>query len=428
MPAVVDLDRALVRIVKVGKVSTHPKADRLDLAMVDGWQVVVGRDEFKEGELAMYAEIDAYLPLAVSDFAHLDKFKDIIKIHEGEPYARIKTIRLRGELSQGLLIKIREDDTRFYKEGENLTQELKVLKYVSKEDLVQYQEAEFEQGKGFFKRLGNWIEGTPRPVMQMGWPSFLKKSDQDRVQNFPHAVSVAHENGELFEESVKLNGTSMTIFFKQEENGDRAGVCSRSNELRTQTIHYTTGQSVRYYLADLVRKLPRMIRKFELFMPKFERSLNVSKDMYVDFWYRSEISNKIQTYCRENNISLAIQGELCGPGIQGNYEDLTHKTLFIYSIYEIENNQSRLLLPQDARDLFERHLACHDVQYIPVIKQLTTLPATMKELLKRADGPLYFGRDPKTKKRREGIVFKSHERHFSFKIISNKHLLENDDE
>lgn len=424
MPAVVDLERVLVRVVKIDKIYTHPKADRLDLAMVGGWQIVVKRDEYKPGDLAIYAEIDSLLPISEPTFASLANINDIIREYDKVKYARIKSIRLRGEMSQGILVKIPEEQLSQYKEGQNLTEQLKVMKYVSDADMIQYQAVEHGEARGIFKRIAQWIEGEPRPVMQMGWPSFLKKSDQERVQNMATAVALAHESGEQFEKTVKLDGSSMTIFFKREPEGDRVGVCSRSHELRTSTIKYTKIQALRYWLADLVSRIPRMVRKFEWLIPTYHRELNVGSDMYVGFWYQSDISTNLKTYCTNNDVSLVLQGELCGPGIQGNYEELDRRMYFVYNIFEIVNGTCRLMPPDQARELFEKELQCYDSKYIPVLEKSTTLPPDMKKLIASADGPLYFSNTQGSKKRREGVVYKSLIRPLSFKIISNKRLLE----
>ena len=86
-----------VEVVRVEKVEPHPNAYKLDIAHIKGWQCVVGRDEFKEGEHGFYFPLDAVLP------DHLLEF--LFASSKIKPPSRIKTIKLRGAISQGLIVK-----------------------------------------------------------------------------------------------------------------------------------------------------------------------------------------------------------------------------------------------------------------------------------------------------------------------------------
>ena len=106
-----------VEVVKVDSIETHPNADRLDIACIKGWRCVVGKGSFAAGDLAIYFPIDSVLPAALE--AQL--FKDSkIKLSNH----RIRTVKIRGVISQGLLI-AREAQ----REGSDLTEELGVTKY-----------------------------------------------------------------------------------------------------------------------------------------------------------------------------------------------------------------------------------------------------------------------------------------------------------
>jgi len=87
--------RKLASIQKILEVKTHPNADKLDLVKVLGWQCVTKRDEFKAGDLVVYMEIDSLIPIT-----EWSSFLD--KNGTGKP-ARLKTVRLRKELSQGIV-------------------------------------------------------------------------------------------------------------------------------------------------------------------------------------------------------------------------------------------------------------------------------------------------------------------------------------
>lgn len=115
-----------VTVEKVRDVMHHPNADRLDLVTVRGWQVIVGRDQYKVGDLCIYVPIDSVLPV---DLAHE---WDVAKYLRGN--MRIKTIKLRQSVSQGLVVPI-DHDSMWYSapaltEGFDLTDELEIKKWV----------------------------------------------------------------------------------------------------------------------------------------------------------------------------------------------------------------------------------------------------------------------------------------------------------
>lgn len=124
----IDLNReGLVSVARIKEVFKHPNADRLDIVRINEWQCVATTGEFKEGDLCIYFEIDAILPIAVESAIFGADAK--VRLHN----ARVKTIKLRGSISQGLVTKISTlftDPKRKFKEGEDLTKELGIGKYV----------------------------------------------------------------------------------------------------------------------------------------------------------------------------------------------------------------------------------------------------------------------------------------------------------
>jgi len=112
-----------VTVEKVRRVMHHPNADRLDLVTVRGWQVIVGRDQYKEGDLCIYVPIDSVLPV---DLAH---DLDVAKYLKGN--MRIRTLKLRGSISQGLVFDTDHLLTPV-EDGEDLTEVLGIKKWVPK--------------------------------------------------------------------------------------------------------------------------------------------------------------------------------------------------------------------------------------------------------------------------------------------------------
>ena len=118
-----------VEVVQVDNILPHPNADRLELAAVRGWICVVPKGQFELGTTAVYFPIDSILPAQLELALFPDGSK--VKLHNH----RIKTIRLRGAVSQGLLVSLSELGqtgllrNRLYDLGEDLTPVLGVTKY-----------------------------------------------------------------------------------------------------------------------------------------------------------------------------------------------------------------------------------------------------------------------------------------------------------
>jgi RNA ligase (TIGR02306 family) len=191
-------DRKLASVVKIVDIQPIVGADAIMVASVKGWKVVVKKDEYKVGDLAVYYEIDSFLPVRPQfEFLRKSSFK---RMGSSEGF-RLKTIRLRGQISQGLLTPIPEGISN-PKEGDDLTEALDIVKY---EPPIPAQ-------------LAGKIKGT--------FPSFIPKTDEIRIQNFESEVGFSPV-GERAYVTEKLDGTSFTCYF----NNGVFGVCGRNWEL-----------------------------------------------------------------------------------------------------------------------------------------------------------------------------------------------------
>ena len=191
-------DRKLASVVKIADIQPIPGADAIMVAKVKGWNVVVKVNEYKVGDLAVYYEIDSFLPVRPQfEFLRKSSFK---RMGSSEGF-RLKTIRLRGQISQGLLTPIPEGISN-PKEGDDLTEALDIVKY---EPPIPAQ-------------LAGKIKGT--------FPSFIPKTDEIRIQNFESEVGFSPV-GERAYVTEKLDGTSFTCYF----NNGVFGVCGRNWEL-----------------------------------------------------------------------------------------------------------------------------------------------------------------------------------------------------
>lgn len=207
---------ATIQVVK--EVKNHPNADKLDLIYVLGWQCVSAKGNFKTGDKCIYIEIDSVCPdLPVFAFLSDRQF-------------RIRTIRLRGELSQGLCLPISDFPIVATNEvGEDVSEILGVTHYE--------------------KPIPTAMQGETKG----GFPSIVPKTDEERLQNYP-AILDELKNNEYYI-TVKADGTSCTISHNQ---GD-INVCSRnlSKKDTEHSLYWTAAR--KYNIVDKLLSLGRNI-------------------------------------------------------------------------------------------------------------------------------------------------------------------------
>ena len=203
--------RKMATIRKIDALRPIEGADAIECAVVGGWTVVVKKDEYKVGDLAVYCEIDSWIPTELAPF--LSKGQEP-REYNGVRGERLRTIKLRGQLSQGLLLQMenRYDGgwlmpvTRrcYVQEGEDVSEELGIQKWEAP--------------------IPAQLAGEVRGV----FPGFIPKTDQERIQNLTAEVAQWTTERLTFEVTEKLDGSSMTVYTF---DGDE-GVCSRNLNLR----------------------------------------------------------------------------------------------------------------------------------------------------------------------------------------------------
>lgn len=442
--------RQLARIVKIDDVIPHPNADRLSIAIIGGWQVCIKLDEYEKGDLALYCEIDSLVPTSIPEFAFLEERKEGLKSVGDITYSRIKTIKLRKELSQGLITPIPVHVGgligRVLKEGMDLTEALGVLKYEKTSDKSK---AVVEVPKTWYHRLALWLHGGELP--SLAFPQFLSKSEEQRIQNTSSQYAMAVLSGETFEKSVKLDGESMTVFCAEDDGELFTGVCSRNTEIRQEDIVLSWPRAIVRWVGALMLRNRRAISLRRVRRPgeytgvldyiKQVWELNTFKEVFnfgiPEFIKVHKADSYFLKYVNDNDLmgrvsrlsdringelfTYAIQGELIGPSICSNHEGVKENQFYVYRVYRISNNRPlEVLWPEMAKLICESI----DMPYIPVLEEATTLPPTIKDALKDAEGMCYFSGNKKPG--REGVVYKSLSRDFSFKVISNAYLLTED--
>lgn len=326
--------RKLVTIRRISEILPIADADMIERAKIDGWNVVVKNGEFRVGDLCVYGEIDSVFPVEDERFAFL----------EGK---HLKTKKMRGVVSQGIAFSTAILDGNTFIEGDDVTERLGVTKY----------------------------EPPPPKSMEAKgeFPWFIPKTDAERVQNLIEDLeSNAGQTAYLTE---KIDGSSITIYCRLNENVWEAGVCSRNLELKLDVENYFT---------NTVRKL--------------------------------QIIEKLKDYCQTVNRQIALQGELTGIGIQGNKYKLEETNIFFFNVFDIRE-QKKVSFAQKT-EIIERL----KLKAVPILDDSFILHTDVDRYLREAEGKSKLNE----KIEREGIIVRTLDGNFDFKAISNRFLLKND--
>jgi len=259
-----NVDRKLASIQKILNLEPIEKADAIEKATVLGWSLVVKKGEFKVGDACVYVEVDSILP-------ERPEFEFLRARH-----FRIKTVKLRGQVSQGIAFPLSILPEGQYEEGLDVTDILGIKKY---EPNIPAQ-------------LAGTVKGN--------FPDFIPKTDETRIQSVPKVLE-RHKDKEFYV-TEKLDGTSLTVYIRDDErvNGFEVGVCSRNTELKD-----TEGNA--YW--DLVKKLDLQNKLTFLASSSWTHRMNI-----------------------------AIQGEMIGNGIQKNKYNLPDHQLFVFNIFDIDKH------------------------------------------------------------------------------------------
>lgn len=373
-------ERKLASIRRISDIQPIEDADAIVVATIDGWKVVIKKDDFKVGDLAIYLEIDSWVPHELAPFLSRGQEPRVYNDVKGE---RLRTIRLRGQVSQGLLLKFNTIRPRHHViVGTEVG-------FLSVDDIT--------EGLDLTETLNIQKWEAPIPAQLQGqaagmFPtSLIPKTDQERIQNCfgdiqkrakrfatekvwnaetqtleEHPVVLPADFQEpTYEVTMKLDGSSCTIFRWEGE----LRVCSRNLELKINE----------------------------------ENKDNTFVAMALK--YADSIPD-----------GFAFQGEVMGPGIQGNREGFTEHKFFVFDVFDIQKHEYLSAYP--------RRLKCQDngLEYVPILGHAWEAPNSVEEGLAIAEGPSI------NHKIREGLVWKCNEDpSFSFKTISNQFLLKGGD-
>lgn len=359
------MERELVTIRNVNNLTPIEGADFIELAHIDGWQVICKKGSLEVGKPCVYFEIDSFLPIENRyEFLRKSSYKNDKVMGEG---FRIKTMKMRGVISQGLALPLSEfpEITEFM--SIPLTQLLKVKKWdkeLSSPTKKTKSSNRFEKYLykyfPFYKKLKGYFR------FDNSFPTHLiSKTSAVRIQNIRNVTDIK----QIYEQTLKLHGTSLTVIKKN----NKPIICSRNQHIN----------------------------------PKDKSNIYLIEGM--------KVFNKIKGW----DGDIAIQGELCGPSINSNTNHFNEKRFFVFNIKSLDDNNNNYF-DHESRDIF-----CNmfNLEAIPLLNTHYSLEnKNVETVLEEANVLKSFNSTDA-----EGFVLKPIENpNQSIKVISNKFLLKNE--
>lgn len=366
--------RKLASVQKIEKIEPIQGADRIELATVLGWHAVVAKGEFMPGETVIFIEPDSILP---------EKLATAI----GFTDKHLKTRRFRGVYSQGLVLKLNFlDNSEDHLIGDDVTKELGIEKYEPDErNDVKSSFGKKKAGGWYMKhRLTRWFyrKYIEKPTNLPFPTQLVPKTDETRVQVLQDILQ--RYTGTDCEYTEKVDGSSVTFWLEKKKRLFRKPknvlhVCSRNREI-----------------------------------------LN-----HEDYMYKTaeKLVNKMETL----PAGMILQGEILGPGIQGNKYHLKDYKILVYQAYmTAPENVKGYLSPLTFRSVMKK-AGIEMVPFLGTVK--LSSDADYFVSLSEGTSKLYNGTP------REGIVIRplsnikvEHDSRFvddrlSFKAINPKFLV-----
>lgn len=350
-------ERALATVEEITEIRPIENADAIEVARVRGWDVVVRKDEFKQGDLVVYFEIDSFLPLDDPRFTFLAP-RGARKNPEGIEGHVLKTAKLRGVYSQGLVLPFEQFEDEIFAAGDGSAyQGLNVT--------------------GSIPGLEKWDPPIPAELAgsaKGSFPSVFRKTDEERVQNMPFVFESNPEMDGGWVATEKIDGSSMTVYIR---DGER-GVASRNWDI----------EETKY------NSMWKLAHELDLFTIMSDWAHSVDPD-----------------------VPVAFQGEIFGPGIQGNPLDMKTVQFRLFTVQIAGTDIPRSMWPDAVLNL---SVPVHDLPYPKDLEEALAQVEKLKSLINPQ-------RDV------EGVVWRNINRPIfpngaraSWKAISQRYLMKHD--
>ena len=395
-------ERELCYVVIVDDVTPIEGYDRVELAHVGGWTIVVGKGEFKAGDPAIYFEIDSKLP-EVEPFTNMEFL--------AKKKYKVKTQRMCKCISQGLLMSaanfgwhiveggnyaIVDDKGNYHRVDEEsrfLTKQLGVT-YNDPADNIRkgasadkYKKMAQRHGKLFSHQPFRWLMKRTwgkkllfiffgKKKDKRNWPAWVAKTDEERVQNMPWIL----KDKEPWIATEKIDGTSTTFTIKRGKGFKKNEfyVCSRNVvfDKPNKNCFYDTNVYI------------EMAEKYNI-----EKVLTTLLDIFPKADY------------------ITIQGETYGAGVQKRDYSLKDHDFMAFNLIMSHTGRWNT---EDMKKLLDKYY----IPSVPIVDNNFILPDTVDEILNYATGKSVVDGGM-----REGIVFRYKDGSKSFKAVSNEFLL-----
>jgi len=199
--------RKLATVKRIDSIEPIINADAIEVAVIGGWKVVVQKNTYQAKDLVMYCEIDSWIPNSVAPFLSKGQKPRVYNSVLGE---RLRTVKLRGQISQGLILPL----SVLPEIGLSVTENTDVSEWLG----IQKWEAPIPAC------LAGSVRGN--------FPSVIPKTDQERIQNLCTELAQWNSESLTWEVTEKLDGSSMTVYCLQQADAYDSGVCSRNLNLK----------------------------------------------------------------------------------------------------------------------------------------------------------------------------------------------------
>ena len=402
--------RKLASIQRILEVQDIEGKDRIGLATVLGWHVIVNKAEVKAGDLAVYFEIDSVL----------DKTNPVFAFMEKRNY-RVKTLKMAGVVSQGLVMPLSAFPMLSnVKEGDDVTEALKVVKFEVNDEIEVVVRA--NRKDRLIKKLASFVPspihrvlnktvnfikysvlGIPQFAPFTGFPTEVSKTDETRLQAIPEMLDriteVYKNDCDGLYITEKVDGSSGTFLLRSKPYRRLLGFLARYGLWQKESYDYIVCSRNRVAVPG---------SSYDILSKKH----NIKKCLIEC------LQNAREKY---NFDYICIQGEVLGPKVQANKYGLKELELRAFNLIGGSYTSSAEYISKMSDDDIKKIFSKYGIKTVPVLADNAYFHniKTVDDWVKYATGKSVLYDGP-----REGIVVRNYVGdRFSFKVINPEFLL-----
>ena len=357
------MSRQLATIRTVDDITPIEGKDKIVLSTITGWHIITKKDEFQVGDKCVFIEIDSVLPE-----------KPEFEFLRGKDF-RIRTMKMSGVVSQGIAFPLDIlPQGKDYKVGQDVSDILGVKEYIGSMDTGNETETSKKHHYPKFLMRYMWFRKLILPKKESkGFPTFIAKTDETRIQNAP---SYLKNKNQKWIATEKVDGMSSTYVLEKKKG------------------HFGKEKFSYYVCSHNLRLDPNANSPI----------WDVSKKYAIEEFLKEFIN------LHSDYKWVAIQGECVASKVQGNKYKVKEPDLLVFNLLTPDGRYGSL----DAKKIVESR----NLKFVPIISNGMTLPDTVDDVLAFAHGRSAVGDTL-----REGIVFRTLDGKQSFKAVDPLFLL-----